>query len=157
MTLDSSELSILKRREIEAQIVGSLLAAFQNEIGPEKTLSIAQKVIENLAFTNGQELAKLLGGNTLEDFAKGLSLWGREGALEVKEIKQNEKELSFNVTKCKYADMYETFGLKEYGVLLSCNRDYSLVKGFNPSLKLVRTQTIMEGGSKCDFCIVKTE
>lgn len=34
---------------------------------------------------------------------------------------------------------------------LSCNRDFSLVEGFNPAVKLTRTQTVMEGASYCDF------
>jgi hypothetical protein len=37
------------------------------------------------------------------------------------------------------------------GALLSCNRDFSLVEGFNPAVKLTRTQTVMEGASHCDF------
>ena len=39
----------------------------------------------------------------------------------------------------------------ELGALLSCNRDYSLVEGFNGTVDLERTQTIMQGASHCDF------
>ena len=42
-------------------------------------------------------------------------------------------------------------GIPEIGALLSCNRDFSLVEGFNPAVKLTRTQTMMEGASHCDF------
>ena len=42
-------------------------------------------------------------------------------------------------------------GIPEVGALLSCNRDFSLVEGFNPAVKLTRTQTVMEGASHCDF------
>ncbi|MGH7364833.1 MAG: L-2-amino-thiazoline-4-carboxylic acid hydrolase [Candidatus Rokuibacteriota bacterium] len=34
---------------------------------------------------------------------------------------------------------------------LSCNRDFSLIEGFNPAVKLTRTRTVMEGTSHCDF------
>jgi hypothetical protein len=37
------------------------------------------------------------------------------------------------------------------GALLSCNRDASLVEGFNPDVQLTRTQTIMGGATHCDF------
>jgi hypothetical protein len=47
--------------------------------------------------------------------------------------------------------MYASLGLQELGGLLSCNRDYALIEGFNPSIKLTRTQTIMEGAPHCDF------
>lgn len=157
MAIEIPDISMLTRREIEAQIIGPLLLAFQAEIGLEKTLTIAQQVIDNLAYQAGQSLAKLLGGNEIGDFAKGLVFWSKGGALELDKVKESGQEISFNVTKCKYADMYEALGLKQFGVLLSCNRDYALIRGFNPALKLRRTQTIMEGGACCDFRIVPNE
>jgi hypothetical protein len=47
--------------------------------------------------------------------------------------------------------MYRALGIPEVGALLSCNRDFSLVEGFNPAVALTRTQTVMEGASHCDF------
>ena len=57
----------------------------------------------------------------------------------------------FNVTRCRYAEMYKKMGLGEIGGLLSCNRDGSFCEGYDPRLKMTRTQTIMEGASHCDF------
>jgi hypothetical protein len=42
-------------------------------------------------------------------------------------------------------------GLGEIGHLLSCNRDRAFCEGYDPKLKLERTQTIMQGASHCDF------
>jgi hypothetical protein len=50
--------------------------------------------------------------------------------------------------------MYRSLGIAEVGALLSCNRDFSLVEGFNPDIALTRTQTIMQGASHCDFRFV---
>jgi hypothetical protein len=36
-------------------------------------------------------------------------------------------------------------------LILSCNRDYALIEGFNADIALTRTQTIMQGASHCDF------
>jgi hypothetical protein len=47
--------------------------------------------------------------------------------------------------------MYMALGIPELGCLLSCNRDYALIQGFNPEIKLTRTQTIMDGAEFCDF------
>lgn len=57
--------------------------------------------------------------------------------------------------RCRYAEMYRSLGIPEVGVLLSCNRDFSLVEGFNPDVQLTRTQTIMQGASPCDFRFVR--
>jgi hypothetical protein len=41
--------------------------------------------------------------------------------------------------------------MKDLGAILSCGRDGALGDGFNPRMRLVRTQTIMEGAGHCDF------
>ena len=47
--------------------------------------------------------------------------------------------------------MSRDMGLSEIGDLLSCGRDGAFCTGFNPQIKLERTQTIMKGASHCDF------
>jgi fumarate reductase iron-sulfur subunit len=81
-------------------------------------------------------------------------IWAEDEALEFDVLEMNEKGLSFNVTRCRYAELYEQMGVKEFGYCLSCNRDEPLTKGFNPRMRLVRTQTIMEGADYCDFRFV---
>ena len=49
------------------------------------------------------------------------------------------------------AELYQSLGLKDLGATLSCNRDFTLIKGFNPRISLTRTRTIMEGAAFCDF------
>ena len=66
-------------------------------------------------------------------------------------IEESEEVLSFNVTRCRYAELYESLGIREIGTIFSCARDFALIEGFKPNVTLVRTQTIMEGASYCDF------
>jgi hypothetical protein len=80
-----------------------------------------------------------------------LQYWTRDNALEIEVIEQGEQAFFFNVTCCRYAELYEKLGLTELGVILSCARDFALIKGFNPKITLIRTQTIMEGAAVCDF------
>ncbi|MFX8852579.1 L-2-amino-thiazoline-4-carboxylic acid hydrolase, partial [Acinetobacter baumannii] len=63
----------------------------------------------------------------------------------------DETHFDFNVVRCRYAEMYRQMGLGEIGPLLSCNRDGAFCDGYDPKLKLTRSQTIMEGASHCDF------
>jgi hypothetical protein len=41
--------------------------------------------------------------------------------------------------------------MEDLGFALSCARDFAMVEGFNPEIKLERTQTLMEGADHCDF------
>ncbi len=151
MGADLSKVSILARREIEARILSPVTKAFIKELGKERTLKIVEPIIQSLAREGGVNLAKLLGGNTIEHFVKGMSFWTLEDALTLDILEKNPKKFFFNVTRCRYADMYKELGIPELGALLSCSRDKALIEGFNPKIKFTRTQTIMEGAKFCDF------
>ena len=148
---DLSQVSILARREIEARILMPVLNAFIKEYGKEQTVKLVDPVIRELAREGGVQLAKALGGNTIGHFGKGLSAWTREDALRLDVKEQTETKFAFNVTRCRYAEMYKELGVQEYGALLSCGRDAALIVGFNPKIKFTRTQTIMSGAPYCDF------
>jgi hypothetical protein len=148
---DSPRHSLLQRREIEARIVGPLVHALRDELGEEKALALVRRVIADLARQSGADLARRLGEASLGAFAQCLSLWSEGGALEIDLLEQSADRLSFNVTRCRYAEMYHALGLGDLGSSLSCQRDFSLVEGFNPAIQLTRTQTIMSGAPFCDF------
>lgn len=144
-------IGVLKRREIEARVVGPLLEALGEEFGRERVQEVAGDTIVQIARQQGEELAKSLGGCTLAHFAASLEAWKKDGALQIEVLEQNEERFDFNVTRCRYAEMYRALGIPELGTLLSCNRDRALIEGFNPQADLERTQTIMEGAAFCDF------
>jgi hypothetical protein len=151
MSPSEPRLTLLQRREIEAGIVGPLIRAVTAELGEEKTLELVRGVITNLARQSGQDLARQLGEATLTAFAQSLDRWCEDGALEIDLLERSPERLSFNVTRCRYAEMYRALGLADLGSSLSCQRDFALVQGFNPAIELTRTQTIMQGASHCDF------
>jgi hypothetical protein len=146
-----NEIGILKRREIEARIIAPLINAFAAQFGRERVIEIAKQVIVEIARQQGKALADQVGGNTLAHFAGSKDAWVRGGALETEVLQLTDTAYDFNVTRCRYAEMYRALGIPELGGVLSCGRDFALGEGFNPNLKLTRTQTIMEGAPLCDF------
>jgi hypothetical protein len=77
--------------------------------------------------------------------------WAEDDAMTLRFLAETDRVLSFDVIRCRYAEMYEAMGIRELGFCLSCNHDGSFAMGFNPRMKLVRTQTIMRGAPFCDF------
>jgi L-2-amino-thiazoline-4-carboxylic acid hydrolase-like protein len=146
-----NEIGVLKRREIEARILAPMIDAFAAEFGRERVIQIAKQVIVEIARQQGKALADQLGGNSLRHFASGKEPWVKGDALRVEVLQEAESAYDFNVTRCRYAEMYRALGIPELGAVLSCGRDYALGEGFNPKLRLARTQTIMEGAPCCDF------
>ena len=146
-----NEIGVLKRREIEARILAPLINALAAEFGRERVIEIAQRVIVEIARQQGKALAEQVGGSTLVHFAGSKDAWVKGGALETETLQVTDATYDFNVTRCRYAEMYRALGIPELGSVLSCGRDFALGEGFNPQLKLTRTQTIMEGAPLCDF------
>ena len=99
----------------------------------------------------GQMAAAVGGKTSMQTFIDRQELWTRGGALETELKEKSETCYRYNVTRCKYAEMYREMGLGEIGHLLSCQRDGTFCEGYDKRLTLKRTQTIMQGASHCDF------
>lgn len=146
-----STISLLKKRIIEARGLAPVLRAFSDELGEERVKEILVRVHMATARGYGRDLARILGSATIPDLARESENWSAEGALEEEVIEQTEKTFFLNVTRCRYAEEYEKMGMRNWGMALFCCRDIGFIEGFNPKMKLVRTQTVMEGAPYCDF------
>lgn len=150
------DLSHLMVREIQAPMVAKLIRGFAEEIGSDKALGIAKKIIEKDAVESGKMLAKQYKGNTLAVLSKIIrEVWAKEDSMEINFLRETEDEFRFDVTRCGYADAYEKLGIKDLGCIMSCCRDFAFMDGFNPAIKLRRNKTLMEGDDCCDFHYVK--
>jgi predicted ArsR family transcriptional regulator len=143
---------LLNRREIEARLLVPLIDALGAEFGRQRILEIVRNVIQEIARQQGVQLANSVEANDLKHFAAIQETWKKDNAIQTELLELTRKKYAFNVFRCRYAEMYYHLGIPELGKMLSCNRDFALIEGFNPRIKLTRTQTIMEGADICDFC-----
>ena len=141
---------VLTRREIEARILAPVIDALGRRFGRDEVVAIVRVVVA-IARQQGAAMAASRGDASLESFAATLEPWTRDGALAMQIVDQDAERLSFDVTRCRYAEMYRALGIPELGAVLSCNRDAALIEGFNASVTLSRTQTIMQGAPCCNF------
>lgn len=147
---DLNDVGVLKRREIEARIVAPLLERLASVYG-DGVYEVARDTIVEVAREQGAALARRVGDTSLRGFAGGLAAWSADGALESEIRELTDEVFAFDVTRCRYAEMYRALGLEDLGATLSCNRDASLIEGFNPNVRFTRRQTIMSGADHCDF------
>ena len=145
------ELPLLQRREIEARVLAPVIEALAAKFGRDEVLAVLSETIKRVAREHGAEMAQSMGSNTMADMAKVLNFWQQDGALEATVNRHDDEHFDFDVTRCKFAELYERLGIRELGPILSCNRDFCFIEGFNPKIKLQRSQTIMKGASHCDF------
>ncbi len=146
------DIPILRRRQIEAEVIKPIYEAFKAEIGEEKTREILARAIIEAAHSTGRAFRdKESGPVDLTTFAALLPLWQKDDALQIEYLERSADRLDFNVTRCRYAEAYAAMGLRDIGGLLSCNRDGEFCRGYDPRIRFSRTQTIMEGAEFCDF------
>ena len=78
-------------------------------------------------------------------------VWSAGGALEFEILEKSAERFSFDVTRCRYAEMYREMGLTGLGDVLSCNRDGAFCGGYDARIRMTRTETIMGGAKRCTF------
>lgn len=144
--------SILERRRIEAEIIKPVYDELVARFGAEEARSVIGTAVRQHAVRQAGAFREELGeGSGLEGFYSTLPGWTMNGALEIEVLAQGHDRLDYDVTRCRYAEMYREMGLGEIGHLLSCQRDGVFCQGIDPRIELRRTQTIMGGASHCDF------
>jgi hypothetical protein len=145
-------LGMLERRRIEAQILKHVYDTLQATHGKDVAAKVIGDAVRRASIEQGAQMRAEDGNTTsMQTFIDRQELWTRGDALAVDVKEQSRDRFSFHVTRCEYAKMYREMGLGEIGHLLSCQRDGTFCEGYDPKLKLQRTQTLMQGASHCDF------
>jgi len=143
---------MLDKRKIEAEILKEVYETLKASHGVEVAKATVSESVRRSAIEQARQFAATApGGTSLKAFQDVMPLWTKGGALEIEVKEQTATTFTFNVTRCRYAETYKAMGLGEIGALLSCNRDGAFCEGYDPKLKLERSQTIMGGASHCDF------
>ncbi|MEN9894801.1 MAG: hypothetical protein RIR97_653 [Pseudomonadota bacterium] len=146
------EIGILARRKIEAGIIAPIYRTMVAYLGKEQAQKILDEAISQAAIDAGRHFAdKTEGGTSLRSFQDLQVLWTADNALEIEVVKATDTEFEYHVHRCRYAETYKDMGLGDIGHLLSCNRDGVFCTGYDPRIKLTRSQTVMEGARYCDF------
>ena len=147
-----TQMPILTQRRIEAGFAKGVYEEMKAELGEAEAKRILTAAVVKMARKTASEMAKTApNGPDLDHFRALQSLWTAEDALRTEVVESTPGTFHFNVVKCRYAEMYRDMGLAELGAILSCNRDGAFCEGYDPKLKLTRTQTLMGGATHCDF------
>jgi hypothetical protein len=147
-----ANLSMIEKRRIEAEILAHVYAVMKDEVGVEAAQRTIGEAVRRSSVEQAQRFAQeAQTGTSLETFVETTKLWETDDALQIAVKERSERVYAFDVVRCRYAEMYKAMGLGEIGHLLSCQRDATFCQGYDPKLKLTRTQTIMQGAGCCDF------
>ncbi len=149
---DTVTLPMIERRRIEATILKHVYETLKASHGDAIARTTIAESVRRSSIEQGRQMAAEAGGETsLQSFAAIMPRWSQDDAITMEMKESTDTKLEFNITRCRYSEMYKEMGLGEIGHLLSCQRDGTFCEGYDKHLKLTRTQTIMQGASHCDF------
>jgi predicted hydrocarbon binding protein len=147
-----SPITLLQQRGIEAEVFIPLVRKLEKELGQEKAHELAKETIYEIAREQGKQFSRLIQKTDLNGFRTIKDTWSAAGSdLDIEVIQDNDDSFHFNVTGCRFAQLFKSLGATDLGAIFSCGRDFALSQGYSEDIELNRTQTIMEGASFCDF------
>jgi hypothetical protein len=146
-------LPMIERRRIEATMLKHVYETLKESHGTEVAKRVIGDAVRRSSIEQASQLAasEPSGQTSMRTFIDRQAQWRMGDALITETLHESDTHFDFNVTRCRYAEMYREMGLGEIGPLLSCQRDGTFCEGYDPRLKMERTQTIMQGASHCDF------
>ncbi|MEE2716036.1 MAG: L-2-amino-thiazoline-4-carboxylic acid hydrolase [SAR324 cluster bacterium] len=148
-----SEIPVLEKRRLQAEVIGPVFKEMVETVGRKTAEAVLDRAIRKAAIAEGKGYAQRFteSESPLKNFIALFENWQSGNALEIEVHHESDTRFDFDVTRCKYAEMYHEMGLGDIGHLLSCNRDGTFCEGFHPDLKLQRDQTLMTGAPCCTF------
>jgi len=139
-----SELTHFDKRKIQMEYVVPLVKDLQEVLGETEMLEALEQV-GRLRLERASKKAEI----EISQVEPMLGMYAAGDSLRYDVIASSSEGFDFNVTHCRYAEMMEELGGREFGHLLICNGDFVGAREFG--LELKRTQTRMEGAQHCDF------
>lgn len=147
---DPTESPIFVQRRVEANILKHVYETLIESHGEEVAKKTIADSVRHASIAQAGEMSEGVETSMLT-FIELMAMWSKGGALETTVLEANEKEFNFDVTRCRYSEMYKEMGLGDIGHLLSCQRDGTFCEGYDSRIKMTRSQTIMQGAPTCTF------
>jgi hypothetical protein len=143
---------VIQQAKIQAQVLVPLVKALQAELGEERASRLVRSALGDVYRRYGEEFWRTKNEKNLgKVMSSAFTTFARGDALDYRVIEKSQDAFEIDVTGCRYAEFYKELGEPELGFLLVCSADFSTAEGYDPDIKLTRTQTIMQGASHCDF------
>jgi hypothetical protein len=146
-----STLPYLERVKIQAEILVPLFRRLKAELGEARACELVRAAVKDYAGQLGNAIAARHDGSSLDRLKAAVPVFTAGEALDIEPLENSGSTLRFNVRGCRYADYFRSIGEPQLGALLTCGIDPPMTAGIGRDLRLERTQTILEGGSHCDF------
>jgi hypothetical protein len=145
---------LLEQVKVQAQVLLPVLRAFREALGAERANQIAWRALAEWRKALVRDMHMGIGGAPVERWQAGFLALGQQvgDAVDVLPLRQTDEALEVDITGCRFAELFKQLGEPDLGFALLCSMDDTAAEEIGQGeVVLTRTQTIMQGGSRCDF------
>lgn len=146
-----TQIGYLERVKIQAEILLPLFRRLREELGEARACELIRASVREFATDFGRSVREEATGTSLDKLRSLIPGFAADDALKVEPVRDDSEELRFNVRGCRYAEYFHGLGEPLLGAMLTCEIDPPMTEAIGTDLGLQRTQTLMGGGSHCDF------
>jgi hypothetical protein len=122
-----------------------LLEQWEKDFGSEHQ-SLVDEMIAKASSNYWREISAH-EGTSVDDLIRMQWMTWTEGEFTTEKIPNG---IQIYCTKCPMADAYKSISKPDYGLRFHCIEDFHAISGFNPSITLERTKTLMDDDECCN-------
>jgi L-2-amino-thiazoline-4-carboxylic acid hydrolase len=109
---DTANLPMIERRRIEATILKHVYETLKASLGDDIARTTIAESVRRSSIEQGQQMAAEGDGKTsLASFAAIMPRWSQDDAITMEMKESTDTKLEFNITRCRYSEMYKEVGL----------------------------------------------
>ena len=151
--LIASDISMLDKVKIQAQVLVPVMRALRAELGCDKADALVKGALRDWSKGLFAEIGKDIEGSPYRKFATMNTALADVTMREVSfDMHRRDKQaLEFDITSCRFAEFFRALGEPELGALLICHVDADIADAGGDEVNFSRTQTLMQGASCCNF------
>jgi len=154
-----SELKLSTRQRVGMQN-GNLIEfikTLQNHMPEEEVIGLLNSYSAEVGKRAGEQQARGAPDTSFQRFVATFRPPRYANSLTHEVVEDSEKVFELRVTECIWAETFRNAGLGgEIGHAAVCNMDYYWPSAFNPSFKMERTKTLMQGDDHCNHRYLDT-
>jgi hypothetical protein len=138
----------------EAQVLVPVLKAAREELGEERANALILGALRDWGRERFRHIGADIPGSPQEKWQaiKDLDMKRtRKDDLDFAMLRWDAEAVEYDVTRCKYAELFRELGEPELGEVLVCGADtYLSEEVTGPDVTYTRSQCLMTGGCLCD-------
>lgn len=130
-----------------------LMRNLEKDIGEKELIQALKKASSEASAQMMKKRTESLSRRDFEGFKAFIRIEDPilEHVLTHEVVRETENVIEVRVTECLWAKTFREADAADIGYAALCYGDYAAAHAFNPEIRLIRTETLMQGNDCCKF------